>query len=150
MEVQPAHICILVKDVEAAKKFMADILDLKEPSEELDINAGEPWSIHSAFYNWGSFGIEFMGPTIDGSSTMLKEQLEKRGEGVHHICFYTETKGQAEIIKRLNNLGIGIKDIQGKPAETDAPNVYTSPKMTFGTPFQFETREYMESLKSKD
>ncbi len=78
------HIAILVEDMDSALKFWRDQLGLSLTHIE-DVP-----SQHSkvAFLPAGEGEIELVQPTDTESS--LAKALEKRGEGLHHICFEVE------------------------------------------------------------
>ncbi len=74
------HVAIVVRDIEESLKFWEDSLGLK-----LDHIEVVP-SQHSrvAFFPIGDSEVELVQPT--STETGLFAYLEKRGEGMHHLC----------------------------------------------------------------
>ena len=74
-----AHIGIAVKSIEAAKIYIALGLDVDH------IEDVQTQGVKTAFLSVGGANIELLEP-LSPSSTVAKF-IEKRGEGIHHICF---------------------------------------------------------------
>ncbi len=75
------HIAIVVPDMEEANNFWVDVLGLKFES----VKQVEEEGVEIAFLPVGDSEIELLRP-IDTQSGVAK-YLEKRGPGMHHICF---------------------------------------------------------------
>lgn len=76
------HICIAVKDLEAARRIWEPILGKAKPD---DAYVDEPEKIRVARYWLGGVGFELMESlTADGD---VAKFIEKRGEGVMLISF---------------------------------------------------------------
>ena len=76
------HVCVAVKDIEAAKKNWEPILGKKGPDDEY---IDEPEKINVARYWVGEVGFELMESTTpDGD---VAKYIEKHGEGVMLISF---------------------------------------------------------------
>jgi catechol 2,3-dioxygenase-like lactoylglutathione lyase family enzyme len=140
VDIKPAHLSINVKDSKKAKEFFDYIFERK-PDFDGEVSAGKPYSFHSSFYRWKGFAVEFIGPTEDGSSTMLQDVLDKYGERIHHICFSVDPGDMDKIIKKLQDRGIKLLTEKGQPAELGAKNIYTHPKATQGVVYQFLSRD---------
>lgn len=81
------HVAIIVRDIEQALTFYRDTLGLA--CREIKAVPGE--QVRIAFLPLGGPGgseIELIEPTSDNTS--LNRYLEKRGEGLHHICLEVE------------------------------------------------------------
>ena len=81
------HIAIIVRDIEQALVFYRDTLGIT-PGEIKEV-PGE--QVRIAFLPLGGPGgseIELIEPTTPDSS--LTKFLEKRGEGLHHVCLEVE------------------------------------------------------------
>jgi methylmalonyl-CoA epimerase len=81
------HVAIIVRDIEQALVFYRDTLGLV-PSEIKEVPSEQ---VRIAFLPMGGPGgseIELIEPTNPASS--LSRFLEKRGEGLHHICLEVE------------------------------------------------------------
>jgi len=84
------HICIAVKDLDAARKIWEPILGKTEPD---DAYIDEPEKIRVARYWLDGVGFELMESTTpDGDVAKL---IEKRGEGVMLISFNVDNTREA-------------------------------------------------------
>jgi len=109
------QIGILVKDIERARAFWADLLGVGEPL----IVETENWeSTHMtfrgapsegkarlSFFNLENIALELIQP-IDGPSTW-QDLLEKCGQGVHHIAFQVENL--EETLEKFSRMGIEVE-----------------------------------------
>ena len=87
---QVDHICIAVKDLDAARKVWEPILGKSEPD---DPYVDEPEKIRVARYWLGGVGFELMESTSpDGP---VGKCIEKNGEGVMLISFNVENTREA-------------------------------------------------------
>ena len=78
------HIAIAVPDLEAAiQRFMADFGLEYEGTEDV-----ESAKTSTAFFPLPATSIELVHP-LRGEGTIAK-YLEKRGGGIHHLCFRTD------------------------------------------------------------
>ncbi|WP_027716167.1 VOC family protein [Desulfuromonas sp. TF] len=84
------HICIAVKDLDAARKIWEPVLGKSEPD---DPYVDEPEKIRVARYWLGGVGFELMASTTaDGP---VAKWIEKNGEGVMLISFNVENTRDA-------------------------------------------------------
>jgi len=84
------HLCIAVKDLDAARKIWEPILGKSEPD---DAYIDEPEKIRVARYWLGGVGFELMESTTpDGD---VAKFIEKRGEGVMLISFNVDNTREA-------------------------------------------------------
>lgn len=84
------HLCIAVKDLDAARKIWEPILGKTEPD---DAYIDEPEKIRVARYWLGGVGFELMESTTpDGD---VAKFIEKRGEGVMLISFNVDNTREA-------------------------------------------------------
>jgi len=74
------HIGIAVKSIDAAKKIYLDLGLTIEHVETV-----ETQKVRTAFLSVGDANLELLEPS-DSDSTIAK-YIEKRGEGIHHLCF---------------------------------------------------------------
>jgi methylmalonyl-CoA epimerase len=74
------HIGIVVRDIEQARKVYETALGL--PLTE--ITAVPDQQVNVAFLPIGESNLELVQPTTQDSGTA--KFLEKRGEGIHHVC----------------------------------------------------------------
>jgi methylmalonyl-CoA/ethylmalonyl-CoA epimerase len=92
------HICIAVKDLDAARRVWEPILGRLEPD---DPYIDEPEKIRVARYWLGGIGFELMESTTpDGP---VAKWIEKNGEGVMIISFNVDNTREA--IKELESKG---------------------------------------------
>jgi catechol 2,3-dioxygenase-like lactoylglutathione lyase family enzyme len=103
-----SQIAIVVRDIDEARQRWAQILGqpipdiiVTQPGNEVHMTyRGQPSNAQAklAFFNLGQVQMELIEP-IGGPSTW-KEALDKRGESVHHIAFWTEDmQASAEFLK---------------------------------------------------
>jgi methylmalonyl-CoA/ethylmalonyl-CoA epimerase len=74
------HVAVLVADLDAAVKLFRDTYGLAEP--EIEVVPGE--KVKVAIFGHGQGRIELVCPT--GPDSPMHKALEKRGEGLHHLC----------------------------------------------------------------
>jgi methylmalonyl-CoA/ethylmalonyl-CoA epimerase len=78
------HVGIVVRSIEAAYAFYRDTLSLSVHKEDIIQNQG----VKAALLTIGASEIELLEP-ID-PSTGVARFLERKGEGLHHLCFETD------------------------------------------------------------
>lgn len=109
------HVAIAVKDIEAALDFWEDKLGLKlDYIEEVPSEASRV-----AFIPVGDSLIELVQPTRD--DTGMAAFLEKRGEGIHHLC--VEVENIDETFNALKEKGVRLINTE--------PQVLPGRKMAF-------------------
>lgn len=100
------HIAIVVDDIQSALGFWQEALGLKlEHVEEI----AEQKAV-VAFLPTAGSKVELVKPTTDDSG--VARFLQKRGPGMHHICF--EVEGLQAILDELKSKGVRL--INEKPA----------------------------------
>jgi methylmalonyl-CoA/ethylmalonyl-CoA epimerase len=122
------HICVAVKDLEAARKVWEPLLGKSGPD---DAYVDEPEKIRVARYWLGEIGFELMESTHpDGD---VAEFIEKRGEGVMLISFNVDNTREA--VRELQGKGFPfIPDPQGEIARPfrDCEFAFVHPKKLNG------------------
>lgn len=104
-----AQIAIVVHDIEEACKRWAQILGqpvpnviITQPGNEVNMTyRGQPSNAQAklAFFNLGQVQLELIEPV--GEPSTWKEALDKNGESVHHIAFWTEDmQASADFLKQ--------------------------------------------------
>jgi methylmalonyl-CoA/ethylmalonyl-CoA epimerase len=73
------HIGIAVKSIDAAKKIYEDLGLHVEHVESVDTQ-----KVRTAFLSVGDANLELLEPS--GPDSTIAKYIEKRGEGIHHIC----------------------------------------------------------------
>ncbi len=112
-----AHICLLVGDLDQAVAQWTEILGVLDPrqlEERLvrydDFEGGADRMRWATFVNPDGAEIQLMQPDPD---TPLGERLAKHGEGVHHICFTTDSPEDAK--ERLDAAGLKTGSVSADP-----------------------------------
>ena len=101
------HVGIVVRDIEAAYAFYRDTLGLAVHKQDILPDQG----VKAALLSIGESEIELLEP-ID-AHTGVARFLERKGEGLHHLCFETD-----DVVQELENAkaqGITVIDQQPRP-----------------------------------
>lgn len=120
------HVAIIVRDIEQALHFYRDTLGIT-PREIKDVPAEQ---VRIAFLPMGGSGgseIELLQPTVSDSS--LTKFLEKRGEGLHHICL--EVDDIDATLADMLAKGASVLDKQPRFA-AEGRAIFLHPKGTHG------------------
>jgi methylmalonyl-CoA/ethylmalonyl-CoA epimerase len=119
-----SHIAIAVEDLEVAKKAFETLLGNKvELVEEVPDQ-----KVRVGMIPVGESKIELAGPT-DPSSTISKF-IQKRGEGIHHICF--EVENVKSELSRLKAAGFQLIDEQPRLGADGHLIAFIHPRTTGG------------------
>src|SRR3970282_1606704 len=97
-----AHIGIAVRSVDEASRFFEQVLGLRRERTEVV----ETERAKVAFFPVGGTEIELVEGTEPGNP--LERFLEKRGEGIHHVCL--EVANLDETMGRLRGAGVSSLD----------------------------------------
>ena len=117
------HVATVVKDIDAAVKFHAEVLGL--PLEQIaDVPSQE---VRIAFLTAGDSKIELVAPT--NSTSGVARFLASKGEGFHHLCLEV-----ADIDAELQRLAAtGIQLINAAAVEgVEGPVAFLHPKSCHG------------------
>ncbi|TMC60489.1 MAG: methylmalonyl-CoA epimerase [Chloroflexota bacterium] len=120
------HIAIIVRDIEQALVFYRDTLGIT-PGEIKEV-PGE--QVRIAFLPLGGPGgseIELIEPTTPDSS--LAKYLEKRGEGLHHVCL--EVENIDAVLAEMQEKGAPVLDKQPRNA-AEGRAIFLHPRGTNG------------------
>jgi methylmalonyl-CoA/ethylmalonyl-CoA epimerase len=96
------HIAIAVRNLEEAERLYETALGLKVTHREVVGEQGVRASMLET--GEGDTAIELLEPI--GENSPIFKFLEKRGEGIHHICFKVDDIESA--LERLKNQGIKL------------------------------------------
>lgn len=96
------HVCIAVKDIDETVRFYRDVFGVGE-AEVVDI---EDQAVRAALIRVGGSQLEFIEPTDPNGG--VAKFIDRRGEGVHHICF--EVEDLAGTLQRLEGHGVAVVD----------------------------------------
>jgi methylmalonyl-CoA/ethylmalonyl-CoA epimerase len=118
------HVAIAVKDLEKSIPLWRDALGL----ELAEIETVEDQQVRTAIFGHGMGRIELISPTAEG--TGVAKFLEKRGEGLHHICIEVENIEAA--IAALKERGAPMIDQTPKIGAGGAKIAFVHPRGTGG------------------
>ncbi len=118
------HIGIAVKDIEETAAFYRDLLGMKF----LGVEEVADQKVKVAFFEIGETHIELVCPTSPESA--VAKHLEKKGEGIHHICYATDDI-EAELA-RLKEQGARLVDEQPRIGAHGARIAFIHPKTSKG------------------
>ena len=97
------HVCIAVSDIEETLEFYEKLFGVSRSGE---IEIIEDQGVKAALVRVGASQLEFIQP-IDSENGVSKF-IDRRGEGVHHICF--EVDNLASKLKELDDSGVQMID----------------------------------------
>lgn len=120
------HVAIIVRNIEQALTFYRDTLGI-EPREIKEVPTEQ---VRIAFLPMGGPGgseIELIEPTATNAS--LLKFLEKRGEGLHHICLEVEHVDKA--LQEMQAKEAPVLDQQPRLA-AEGRAIFIHPKGTNG------------------
>jgi methylmalonyl-CoA epimerase len=129
------HVAIIVRNIEQALVFYRDTLGIV-PSEIKEVPTEQ---VRIAFLPMGGPGgseIELIEPTTADSS--LSKFLEKRGEGLHHICLEVEDINAA--LAEMQEKGAPVLDKQPRIA-AEGRAIFIHPKGTNGVLLELMERD---------
>ena len=95
------HIGIAVKDLDTNEPFWKHVLKISHKGTETVAQEG----VTTEIYDTGSGKVELLKSTVSGS--VIEKFLEKRGEGIHHVCFEVDNINKAII--ELKELKIDVR-----------------------------------------
>jgi methylmalonyl-CoA/ethylmalonyl-CoA epimerase len=122
------HIGIVVRSIEAAYAFYRDTLSL--PVHKVAILQDE--GVKAALLTIGQSEIELLEPITP--DTGVARFLERRGEGLHHLCF--ETDDVVRELEAARAKGLALLDQQ--PRRGLAGMVcFLHPKASYGTLIEY-------------
>ena len=129
------HVAIIVRNIEQALEFYRDTLGL-HPSLIKEVPTEQ---VRIAFLPMGGPGgseIELIEPTSSDSS--LSRFLEKRGEGLHHICLEVEDIDAS--LREMQEKGASLLDQQPRIA-AEGRAIFLHPKSTHGVLLELVERD---------
>jgi len=115
------HIGIGVRDIEQATKLWTEVfgVEAKPPVTEVDMKI--------VMLPLGDVLVELIAPI--GDKGVMAKFLEKRGEGIHHVCFEVDN-----IYSAMEELAAkGIEVVDKEPREgAEGKIAFLHPKSTYG------------------
>jgi len=118
------HVAILVADLDAAIRLYRDVYGLTlSEVEEVPTE-----KVRVAIFGHGAGRIELVSPS--GPDSPMAKALERRGEGLHHICL--EVPDIAEAMRALKAGGAPLLDEVPRPGAGGAKVAFVHPKGSRG------------------
>ena len=118
------HIGIAVNSIDKDAPFWKHILNLPHRGTEAVENQG----VMTDIYDTGRGKVELL--EAMGSATPLGKFLEKRGAGMHHVCF--EVDNITNAIKELKEFNIQVLSNEPTMGAEEYKVVFIHPKSTGG------------------
>ena len=118
------HVAIAVKDLDVAIKHYVEVLGFAPP----EIEEVAEQQVRTAIFGHGMGRIELICPTNPTSS--VAKFLEKRGEGLHHIC--VEVADIERTLADLKQKGAQLIDQTPKIGAGGAKIAFIHPKGSHG------------------
>ena len=118
------HVAILVADLHSAVALFRDVYGLPEP--EIEVVPTE--KVKVAIFGRGAGRIELVSPT--GPDSPMARALEKRGEGLHHLCI--EVPDIEEAMANLRKQGAPLLDEAPRPGAGGARVAFVHPRGSRG------------------
>jgi len=118
------HIAIIVPDLEGAVAFWEGALGLKLAHTESVPEEG----VDVAFLPIGGSNVELLKPTV--ADTGVARFLEKRGPGIHHMCF--EVDDIEATLAQLRDRNVQLINEQPQEGHGGRKYAFVHPKSTGG------------------
>ncbi len=118
------HVAIAVKDLEASVTYYVEVLGFAPP--EIEVVADQ--QVRTAIFGHGLGRIELICPTTTDSG--VAKFLEKRGEGLHHVC--VEVENLEATLAELKAKGAQLIDQTPRPGAGGAMIAFIHPKGAHG------------------
>lgn len=118
------HIGIAVKDLDTNAPFWKHVLKISHKGTETVAQEG----VTTDIYDTGNGKIELLKSMDSGS--VIEKFLEKRGEGIHHVCFEVDDIYKAII--ELKELNIDVISDRPTVGAEGYKVVFIHPKSTGG------------------
>lgn len=108
----PAHIGVVVKDIDKAIQFFRSTYDTgrvlvvgEYSAHKEDLIVGDPFKLKIALIELGTMTFELLQP-VGKQISLWSQFLESNGDGLHHIAY--RVSNVDEIISKFKKLGIGV------------------------------------------
>ncbi len=118
------HVAILVSDLDAAVKLYRDVYGL----ELAEIEEVPTEQVRVAIFGHGHGRIELVSPM--GPDSPMAKAIEKRGEGLHHVCL--EVPDVEKAMAALRAQGAPLLDEKPRPGAGGAKVAFVHPKGSRG------------------
>lgn len=118
------HVAIAVKDLDVAVKYYVEVLGFAPP----ELEEVPEQQVKVAIFGHGLGRIELICPTTSDSG--VAKFLEKRGEGLHHVC--VEVGDIEATLASLKAKGAQLIDQTPKPGAGGAKVAFIHPRGAHG------------------
>ncbi len=118
------HVAIAVKDLDVSVKYYVEVLGFAPP----ELEVVEEQKVRTAIFGHGMGRIELICPTEPNTS--VAKFLEKRGEGLHHIC--VEVDDIVATLAELKAKGTALIDESPKIGAGGAQVAFIHPRGAHG------------------
>ncbi len=126
------HVAILVSDLDAAIALYRDVYGL----ELADIEEVPTEKVRVAIFGHGRGRIELVAPT--GPDSPMARAIEKRGEGLHHVCL--EVPDIEKAMAALRARGVPLMDEKPRPGAGGSKVAFVHPKGSRGVLVELRQR----------
>ncbi|MCH7950090.1 MAG: methylmalonyl-CoA epimerase [Candidatus Dadabacteria bacterium] len=120
------HVAIAVKDLSAVEEVYKTALGLRVEHREVVEDQGVKTSM--LVPEDGGTAIELLEPMDENSP--ISKFLDKRGEGIHHICFKVDDI--EAVLERLKKQGVRLIDESPRPGAYNSRVAFIHPKAMNG------------------
>lgn len=120
------HVAIAVKDLSAVEEVYKTALGLRVEHREVVEDQGVKTSM--LVPEDGGTAIELLEPMDENSP--ISKFLDKRGEGIHHICFKVDDI--EAVLERLKKQGVRLIDETPRPGAYNSRVAFIHPKAMNG------------------
>ena len=120
------HVAIAVKDLSAVEEVYKTALGLRVEHREVVEDQGVNTSM--LVPEDGGTAIELLEPMDENSP--ISKFLDKRGEGIHHICFKVDDI--EAVLERLKKQGVRLIDETPRPGAYNSRVAFIHPKAMNG------------------
>lgn len=126
------HIGIAVRSISEALKIFRDLLGFEELSSEVVPDG----TVKVAFLKVGGTKLELIEPIANPGVSRF---LEKRGEGLHHICFYSTDI--ASDLEQFRKAGVVLIDQEPRKGAHGMMVAFLHPRSLNGVLVELAQRE---------
>ncbi len=120
------HVAIAVRDLSAVEEVYKTALGLRVEHREVVEDQGVKTSM--LVPEDGGTAIELLEPMDENSP--ISKFLDKRGEGIHHICFKVDDI--EAVLERLKKQGVRLIDESPRPGAYNSRVAFIHPKAMNG------------------
>lgn len=120
------HVAVAVRNIDEVERLYETALGLKVGHREVVEDQGVRTSM--LLPEKGGTALELLEPLNEESP--ISKFLEKRGEGIHHICFLVDDIEAA--LERLKHEGVRLIDESPRPGAYHSRVAFIHPKATNG------------------